>query len=401
MKGLEDASMRIIEPVLAANVSKKDKAKIEKVILLMCFASFYGHNNLKQVLKAYQKKSSRLYSIYNSLSYRELCTISSELSVHYITEKLIDIGTKGASTWSRQRPTFIIDASIFKIWLKEPKNEFFDKFFSGQTKRGEYGYKITLGGITIDEMFYPLSFYISTKGHTDAEIGSFILHDMHCMVEKIKKENHLTFGQFHLSVDSGYSNPDLLVYATELGIVPICVPVKSHKFEIDNLCLKLNEYIDNQYIPAEAEYYKLHGLDAEPYVMRKKAIYKCRNCTVVLLFFRLNGSKKVSVIYTTDMNIKAKTLRRCWFERTHIEQFFRFCKHTLQIAASTYSDADDFLKKVSLFFFKALFCNVVRNSFRRKKGLKKITFGDIRAYVSTRRTGEEWLINLLNLREPF
>ena len=65
----------------------------------------------------------------------------------------------------------------------------------------------------------------------------------------------------------------------------------------------------------------------------------------------------------------------------------------------TYSKVDDFLKKTCLFFFKALFCNLIRDMLRKRKGMRKITFGTIRAYVSKDRIGEEWLLNLMNLKD--
>ncbi|TAF31269.1 MAG: hypothetical protein EAZ67_13125 [Cytophagales bacterium] len=39
-----------------------------------------------------------------------------------------------------------------------------------------------------------------------------------------------------------------------------------------------------------------------------------------MLAFRLNGSNKVSVIYSTSQTIFAKTLRRHWFQRTYIDR---------------------------------------------------------------------------------
>ena len=68
--------------------------------------------------------------------------------------------------------------------------------------------------------------------------------------------------------------------------------------------------------------------------MRFRAFYDSQNREVVLLAFRLNGSKKVSIIYATDKNIKGKTLRRHWFQRTYIEQFFKLLKHYLLIQKS-------------------------------------------------------------------
>ena len=76
---------------------------------------------------------------------------------------------------------------------------------------------------------------------------------------------------------------------------------------------------------------------------------------MTFLFFRLKGSTKVSIIFSSNLAIKAKTLRRKWFQRTRIEQFFRRVKHTLKIQESTADTSATFFKKVALFFLKAVF----------------------------------------------
>jgi len=351
------------------------------------------------VLKSYDNKSTNLYNIYNSLSFSDFSNLSALLFEYYLTERLIDLGNESASTWSRLLPTYVIDASIFKIWLKKPDNEFFAKFFSGQTGKTEYGYKITLGGMTIGKTFYPITFYVTPKRFTDAEVAQVILQDMDRIVKKIGIVNNLKFGRFYLSCDSGYSNADLNQYAESLNIIPICVPKKNHLIKFDDAKMNIQQFIENVFTPEEAKH-KASEPD-KPFYIRKRVYYNCQKRDVIILIFRLKDSNKVSVIYTTELSIKAKTLRHHWFVRTLIEQFFRFCKHTLQFAISTYSSVDDFLKKTCLFFLKALFCSVVRDKVRRKKNMKNITFGTIRALVSTRRIGEQWLQNLISLEEPF
>ena len=50
----------------------------------------------------------------------------------------------------------------------------------------------------------------------------------------------------------------------------------------------------------------------------------------------------------------AKTLRRHWFQRTYIEQFFILLKHTLQVSQVTTGAKNDFVLKIFRFFFIAL-----------------------------------------------
>ena len=361
-----------------------------------------GYNNLNQLLAAYQIKSNNYYKLFNKLSLCDLSKLSIHLFKQNLIEKLIELGKKSDSTWSRFSPTIIIDASIFKIWLKEQGFVLYDKFFSGQTGKGEHGYKLTLAGIAISDTFYPLQFIIASKKITDAEIAQLLLESTHQFIESIENEHELNFVKWYLSVDSGYSDSDLIALASRLKIDMICVPNKTHLFMINGIKTNMKKYIKEIFLPDEKEYYLENNKDtAEPFTMRIKANYKSKGIDVVLLLFRLKDSKKVSVVYCIDLNIKQKTLRHRWFQRTYIEQYFRFCKHTLQIAASTYSDEYDFVRKIYLFFLKANFALQVRNDCRKRKGFKKITFGTIRLLVSKNNLIDDWIIKLLNLERPF
>ena len=402
LSGFGDKAAELLDEVIQSDIPQKDRHKVLKTLMLCMYSSIFGYNNLKQVLTAYDIKSSNFYSLYNKLSFADITNLSAYLFEHYVSEPLIKLGEQSESTWSREKPTYVIDASIFKTWLKQVDSEFFDKFFSGQTGKAEYGYKLTLGGIVIGETFHPLVFFIASKRFTDSEVAQTILPILHQFIQKLEKQHGLSFGKWFLSVDSGYSHPDLIYLAQKFDIEVICVPTKSHLFEIDSKSTNLKDYITQQFLEQEQEYYEKNDKEtAPPFTMRKKAKYKCRGMNVILLFFRLAGSKNVSVVYTTDLNIKAKTLRRHWFQRTYIEQFFRICKHSLKIAASTYSSVDDFIRKICLFFLKATFVLQIRNACRRRKGMKNITFGTIRLLVSKNKIGHDYLLRLLKLQDLF
>lgn len=370
--------------------------------MLCCFSSLFGYNNLKQVLIAYGIKSSNFYRLYNKLSYKDLTNLSACLFQDYAKEPLIKLGQQSESSWSRHRATYVIDASIFKIWLKEADSELYNTYFSGQTKKAEYGFKLTLAGIAIDDTFYPISFCVSHKKIKDHELAKITLDIVHKFTEDLKKTHNLKFGKWYLSVDSGYSSDELIAYVEELCIEIICVPKKNQLFKIGKNSISFKKFIKEIFLKKEEEYYKKNDKEtSRPFTMRVKGFYKCRNKEVVFLFFRLKDSKKVSIIYTTDLNIKEKTLRRHWFQRTHIEQFFRFCKHTLKIQESTYSTLDDFIRKVCLFFIKAIFVTKIKNECRKRKGLKNITFGTIRLIVSKNKIRENYILKLLRLQDPF
>ncbi len=90
-----------------------------------------------------------------------------------------------------------------------------------------------------------------------------------------------------------------------------------------------------------------------PFIHRFKATYCAQNREVTLLAFRLNGSKKVSIIYSTEKSVFAKTLRRHWFQRTYIEQFFKLLKHVLKIQEARVKTKNEFHIKLLRFAFVA------------------------------------------------
>ena len=119
--------------------------------------------------------------------------------------------------------------------------------------------------------------------------------------------------------------------------------------------------------------------------------------SVILLLFRLKNSNKVSVVFTTDLKAKAITIRRHWFTRTSIEQFFRLMKTTLKVQESKSENYQGFIKKFSLTCFKACFVLDLRNRVRAKvKGMKKATWVDIRRILSLN-LGTQWLENLMKI----
>lgn len=102
------------------------------------------------------------------------------------------------------------------------------------------------------------------------------------------------------------------------------------------------------------------------FVHRFKGKYLSKNINLTLLAFRLKGSKKVSIIYSPSKTIFAKTLRRHWFQRTYIEQFFKTMKHVLKIQENRTNDKDKFTFKFLRFAFMALHVQKLVRRLQRK-----------------------------------
>jgi len=160
----------------------------------------------------------------------------------------------------------------------------------------------------------------------------------------------------------------------------ISVPQKNHKFIYKNKEISLGELIESEFIEDEKIHLEKQKDLAEAqktaFQKRISAKYKCKDRVVTLLLFRLNGSKKLSAIYSLDKHIFARTLRRHCFARTYIEQFFKLLKHRLKIQEARTKDEESFRVKIYNFMFVALQCQKLIKYLRKvckkfeQKGLK-------------------------------
>ena len=261
--------------------------------------------------------------------------------------RLLEVGQKSEATWSRMNVTLVIDSSIYKQILSRGDDiPEFDKFFSGQYHATVYGFRLTLIGLVIGTQFYPIQFSISSKEQTELTVAKTLLADVKRSLEFLTTSRSITFPNLFLSVDNGFCSPELFEADEEITV--ISVPKKSWGFDIDGQNMNLKQHIERVLEDERTS-------QTPVFPLRKRAVGKTLG-EVVLLFFRLNTSPKISVIVTDQLEIFAKTLRRRWFQRTYIEQFFRCSKHTLNIQSTKSTTASEFDRKISLNFLKVLVC---------------------------------------------
>ena len=176
---------------------------------------------------------------------------------------------------------------------------------------------------------------------------------------------------FHFSCDSGYSHELLEKACKNNQMADISVVKKLHNFEINGKRIKASNLIKEVFLGAEKKHQEketqLPQSEKTPSSCRIKANYCSQNNKkVVLLIFRLNHSNKVTIIYTTQLEAKVKTLRRHWFARTYIEQFFKILKHVLRIQQTTTKTKQAFEIKLLRFFFVTLHAQKLIKIIRKK-----------------------------------
>jgi len=346
--------------------------QFKQLILLLLIGELYGLNTLKKILSSVGISSKNCYKVWGKFSYNTLYELISQGLVNDFKEHLSELCQLSESSWSRAELTIIIDETIFKTWLKcriddECYAEYYGKYFSGQTHKSEYGFRFSLTGVNIGKNFFPLYFNPIRKAEKCEEQAVEMIKKVGLLISQCAKKEGFTIPSIGLSLDAGYNKEELIASCEWLEqrikttVNFICVPRKNNIVQIGKFKGSINQYIKEVFLVKETQ----HKGDKE-FFMRQKGFYKAKNREVVFLFFRLNNSNKVSVIYSTNLSIKAKTMRHRWFHRTKIEHFFRTIKHTLKVQQSTVDCTQGFFKKVILFALKAVFIKKFESYCRRK-----------------------------------
>jgi hypothetical protein len=285
-----------------------------------------------------------------------------------VSDYLEDLCSKHSCIFSRELVTVVLDDSVFKQWLSSFKlgedfESCYGKFFSGQTRSSVYGFRVLSLGVCIDGVLYPLYFeYVRKKSKASKKPEAIkqaekLVHKFGNFRNRLVKKG-IEIPDLHFSCDNGYSHLDLANCCQNNHLIYISVPTKSHLFEIKGRNVKLSDWINQIYLPLEKEYYdrqnELKGTKPKPFIYRFKGIYRSKKLAVTMIAFRLNDSKKVSIVYSTNATIFRKTMRRHWFQRTYIEQFFKLLKHVLKIQETKTKDKRGFTFKLWRFAWMAL-----------------------------------------------
>jgi hypothetical protein len=386
---------KILTDLTAAELYGIDKSLFQKTITLLLVGECFGCHTLNQILTVEMTKSGRWRKRLASLTYNQIESAVCRITKEEGFKALIDLAQKSESSWSRSAISLVIDDCIFKKWLTHgltaPSTvEFFDRYFSGQSKSVVYGFRITLCGLAIDNTFYPLYFRLTKKKDNTCDIACELLEIAHKDIVSRCEKAKLVLPNLFLSVDSGFHCKALLDMCgrfkdSTLPITLVCVPKNNHLIAINatsetpQFTGKLPDFIEKYFKPAEAKFYEDPINKDEHFTMRLKITYLSVEKELIILIFRFKKSQKVSVIYTTDLTIKAKTLRHRWFQRTHIEQFFRILKDTLKIQLAKSTNKNEFIKNFCIKLFQALHIQLFRNFCRRRfRHLKGFSFQKIR-----------------------
>lgn len=369
--------------------TEKEGQQLKKLLNIFFLGQVVGLPTLHSILRQYDISSNKQQIDYkelcNKLTYNIIGKIFESVFEQQILDVLDKMSQKDSSCWSRELVTVLLDDSIFKQWhnSQDWSKDFEDcygKFFSGQFRASVYGFKVVTFALSIEGIVYPLYFdYVKkAKSKEDkvekaTQIAQKLVEKWGVFVKKAKNKGIL-IPKLHFSCDSGYSDVALSNTCATNELIYISVPKKSHLFDIQNkngsvTHTNLEDWIKNVFLIAEkkheAQQTHLPKKEKTAFIYRFRATYCAQNRQVTLLAFRLNGSKKVSIIYSTEKSIFAKTLRRHWFQRTYIEQFFKLLKHVLKIQEPRVKTKNEFHTKLLRFAFVAFHAQKLVKFIRR------------------------------------
>jgi hypothetical protein len=353
----------------------KDRQVVDKLLNIYFLGQLLDLPTLHAVLEQYGVKGNTLQIKYNKLlenmGHRDFIGIFESFFVQHIGGRLEEMCWKDPSVWSKTRVTAVLDDSVFKQWLKGllGNDAHYGCFFSGQTKSTVYGFKVACFGLVVDGAYHPMFLGFVPKKTPGAakKAAEGLVGRWGGFVRGLEKKG-LFLPWTAFSCDNGYNDVGLSAACGENYLDYIGVPKTNHYFIVGGQRGKLSALIDG-FGEKEAGYLQQCGADnvpAAPFTIRYRAYYEAQGREVVLLLFRLGGSKKITAVYTDNLHMFAKTLRRHWFDRTYIEQFFKLLKHSMKIQCTITTTKDAFENKLYMFMFLGLYLQLfVRHARKR------------------------------------
>jgi hypothetical protein len=227
--------------------------------------------------------------------------------------------------------------------------------------------------------------------HSESEVACQLLRKVGVFWKSFQSRHPHLPSDLFVSMDNGFKTPEIIECCDQNPFILICVPKQNEKFTIANATQSLHDWIENEFLDREQAHHAKQNKQKgsknkqKTFFWRVKAFYKAKNRIVTLLFFRLNRSKKVTVIYCPDShapNIFAKTMRHHWFARTQIEQFFRTVKPILKIQETKTQNLVEMDTKIGRFFWLGFDAQLLTRFIRKKINLfKKKGFKQIIKYI--------------------
>jgi hypothetical protein len=392
-------------------MTEDDCNNLRRLLSIFFFGQIVGLPSLHAMMQRFGLKSNN-----EQVKYKKICKKLTNSNLHKLFEYifmeeaeqvLARYNGKHHSKRSRELLTAVLDDSVFKQWVNQQDakvayEDCYGRFFSGQVGHVVYGLQVVVFGLVADGVFYPLFFECvkkeepkqddkgkktKEKGKKTIEVAKRLIRKWACFTKDMGGKG-IDVPTINFSCDSGYSDVSFSEECALSGLTYISVPKLNHKIEYGDSETNLSDWINNVYTDLEKKHEEKEiGLKEEDKTIfnhRFSAFYKCQNRYVTFLAFRLNGSKKVSIIYTTDKNIKAMTLRRHWFQRTYIEQFFKILKHYMKIQRSITTTKHDFDFKLLYQSFVALNIQLLVKYMKRKiPNPKNKGFGYIRQFMQS------------------
>ena len=312
--GKESECFAALSKMADSELSPKDKSLLKKTLNLLLIGELFGLHTMSQILLANGLSSNNWSRLCSKVSYQDINKFVCSTLLRNLREKMLELSDKSDSTWSRNLVTIVFDDSIFKQWLSDEAakvGQYFSSFFSGQFGKTVYGFQVTLIGVSIGDTFYPTHLELTPKGKKSKETACKLLRQLHGVIHQLAYAKKWDIPNLFVSADSGFDSPLFLQTCADLSktleIKPICVPKRSNFIEFDNFRGSINEFIKIYFCPIEAGHiseYREKGIETPPFTMRLPVTYMSKGQEVVLLFFRLNKSKKVSVHHRYEHKAK-------------------------------------------------------------------------------------------------
>jgi len=295
----------------------------QEVLLLMVMGLHLGWSTTGEISQMLGIPKDRLYNHLKSYKIRDWRKLFHKFFDQYALDQLSALSKKSASTWSRHKVQLSIDDSVLR--KHGFSLGFLGTWWSGQFHQVVNGMDVVLVSLKIGDQTIPVRFcLLSKKGRYTQR-----LERTSSMMEELAiqwKSAGIDIAAIPVSMDAGYTAPQLKDSLQESGFKKIVCGVKSHykltKKRTKSICPKLKEVIDQASISAS-------DTDQAWAMDEKVEVFKGNSSTlgaVTAMGRWMLG--KMRYAFAIGVNRKAEILR-IWKTHHWIETVFKRLKDLL------------------------------------------------------------------------
>ena len=307
---------------LLASYFQRITQQIVETLLLLCVCHLFGLYNPNQVADAFRLPKAGLYRKLGALSLYHAKSLNLRLGSAMALDFIKDAESKSASTQSRRRITVSVDDS--NLPREGETLAYTSTYYSKKQKTPIWCQNVLGITLTVGDRVIPLDLrLVSKQGRGNTDKPTLVI----AMIQEVLDffdTRGIDLRKYPITFDSWYGSRKLVETLSEFGFASILIHGRdNYVMRIGDTTAKLS--VHKKDIKLSEDQW---GCD-KPVCRLKAESPTFGNCVVI--FFR--DRRKIRTLLVFGKPLRTCEALRIWSQHHGIEQFWRYLKSSLHLAA--------------------------------------------------------------------